>query len=441
MSLNSSSLTSWTLTNSSSSPCQWTGIECDEVGSIVEITLANSGVDGTLDSNNFTQSIHVEIGNLLELQFLCLYNNSLTELWLNYNCLKEVPPFISECPKLTFVDLSDNLITGQIPVQPLTSLQNLEYLNLTKNSFEGSIPAEGPIPSSVGNLQKLEKLVLKNAGINSTIPEELGFCTNLNFLDLSQNSLRELISLQLQINELSGFIPKEIGSLQKLNYLYLFDNQFSGPLPLEIGNLSNLLDLQLFNNLFTRPVPSTIANLSKLTKLGLQLNRNPPQEIGYLESLEEFDISANKLEGILTTSITNLEKVTVFYVSFNNFSGSIPKDFGPNFLRNISDFGIARLLRDGKSNWTAPVGSYGYMAPGDMLVKDVLDKRLGPPAAPIKQDLVLAVNLSLACINQNPSSRPTMYEVSTQLSDSAATYPSLYESSQMLTLQNLMNYV
>ncbi|KAI3923847.1 hypothetical protein MKW92_007819, partial [Papaver armeniacum] len=33
------------------------------------------------------------------------------------------------------------------------------------------------------------------------------------------------------------------------------------------------------------------------------------------------------------------------------------------FEAKVSDFGTARLLKQDESNWTAPVGSFGYIAP------------------------------------------------------------------------------
>ncbi|KAE9585524.1 putative protein kinase RLK-Pelle-LRR-XI-1 family [Lupinus albus] len=122
----------------------------------------------------------------------------------------------------------------------------------------------------------------------------------------------------------------------------------------------------------------------------------------------------------------------------------------------ISDFGTARLLQDGESNWTAPAGSYGYIAPElaftmkvtekcdvysfgivaleilvgkypnelllslesggfDQHLVDVLDKRLAPPASLSGQLLILVATLILKCIRENPLSRPTMNQVSQAL--------------------------
>jgi hypothetical protein len=41
------------------------------------------------------------------------------------------------------------------------------------------------------------------------------------------------------------------------------------------------------------------------------------------------------------------------------------------FEPKISDFGTARLLREGESNWTLPVGSYGYIAPGTFITHTI----------------------------------------------------------------------
>ncbi|CAK7349329.1 unnamed protein product [Dovyalis caffra] len=582
-SLNVPTLPSWTL-NSSSSPCKWTGIRCNEAGSIIEINLKYSGLDGTLDrfdfssfpnltslnlnlnnlvgdipagignatklisldlsSNNFTNPMPPEIGNLKDLQVLRLYNNSLTgpiphqlsnlqkmwlldltanylkdpdpvqfkgmasltELRLSYILLEAVPAFIAECPNLIFLDLSDNLITGQIPMPLLSRLKRVEFLNLTKNSVEGPLPTDignfrnlrhlrlgmnklngtipfeigllsnlevlelhengfdGPMPSSVGNLRKLRNLNLRLSGLNSSIPEELGLCTNLTYLELSSNSLigslplsmasltqirelgisdnklsgnihpsllsnwSELNSLQLQRNNFSGTVPPQIGTLHQLKLLYLFQNRLSGPVPPEIGNLSNLIELQLANNFFIGSIPPTIGNLSSLTKLSLsynKLNGTLPPELGKIKSLEELDLSENDLQGTLPSSITGLRNLNLFYVASNNFSGSIPEHFGPDFLRNAT-FSY--------NNFS------GKLPPGiwhDIPFSNILDERLTPPVGPIVQELVLATALALLCVKENPVSRPTMYQVSSELS--ASTCLHVPAPLRLLTLQNLMN--
>ena len=52
----------------------------------------------------------------------------------------------------------------------------------------------------------------------------------------------------------------------------------------------------------------------------------------------------------------------------------------------------------------------------DIQLKDILDQRLKPPRNQVAFKLVLSAKLALACLATNPKSRPTMQEVSKQLS-------------------------
>ncbi|CAJ1899847.1 unnamed protein product [Sphenostylis stenocarpa] len=443
-SLNSPLPPSW---NNSNNPCNWTGITCNNAGSVVEIKLPNSGLDGTLNrfdfsalsnlsnfnvslnnfvgeipagignatqlkvldlsSNNFTLSIPPEMGNLLQLQLLSLNNNSL---------LNQIPVQLSNLQNIWFLDLGANYLEDPDPIQfkgmasefdnsrhdtkPLrraNSRRNYEPFKpqtpkLGQNKLNGTIPKEigllpylevlelnqnsfqGPIPSSIGNLRNLRRLDVHNSGINSSIPAEIGFCTNLTYLDMSGNSLTgslplslasltrvrelaisfnhlsgelhpsllsswpELISLQLQLNDLSGRLPPEIDSLHNITLL-LFSNRFSGPIPPEIGKLSSLQHLDLSYSSYNGSIPPTIGNLHNLIKLNLasnQINGALPPEIVDLERLQVLDLSQNQLAGPLPSSITRLKNINLLYLHYNNFSGTIPEDFAPAFLSNVS---------------------------------------------------------------------------------------------------------
>ncbi|KAM1244219.1 hypothetical protein COP2_036662 [Malus domestica] len=157
----------------------------------------------------------------------------------------------------------------------------------------------------------------------------------------------------------------------------------------------------------------------------------------------------------------------------------LEQDFEPR----LSDFGTARLLSIDSSNWTNIVGSLGYMAPelayimqvtdkcdvysfgvvalevmmgrhpgdmlesqlsesstsmkgnADLLLKDVLDQRLEPPANELAKAVVLVMSISLACIRTRPELRPTMHFVSQNLS--AQSLPCLPEPFGMLTINKL----
>ncbi|XP_058073596.1 MDIS1-interacting receptor like kinase 2-like isoform X1 [Magnolia sinica] len=125
---------------------------------------------------------------------------------------------------------------------------------------------------------------------------------------------------------------------------------------------------------------------------------------------------------------------------------------------SVSDFGTARLLIPDSSNWTALVGTCGYIAPElaytmrvtekcdvysfgvvalevmmgshpgelisslssssrqDTLLKDMLDQRLSDPMADVAQEVLFVVSMALACIRPDPDTRPTMRRVAQELS-------------------------
>ncbi|CAK9154254.1 unnamed protein product [Ilex paraguariensis] len=128
----------------------------------------------------------------------------------------------------------------------------------------------------------------------------------------------------------------------------------------------------------------------------------------------------------------------------------------------VSDFGTAKLLKLDSSNWSALAGTYGYIAPelastlkvtekcdvysfgvltlevmkgnhpGDYItsflspsaeniqLKDVLDQRLPAPSLEVEEEVVVyIIELAKTCLHVDPKFRPTMYDVSQQLSTRA----------------------
>lgn len=152
----------------------------------------------------------------------------------------------------------------------------------------------------------------------------------------------------------------------------------------------------------------------------------------------------------------------------------------------LSDFGTARLLNPDSSNWTAVVGSYGYMAPelaqtmhvtdkcdvysfgvvtlevmmgrhpGELLnflssltkmsssdsqqffLTEILDQRLQPPTGQLAEEVVFIVTVALACVRSNPESRPTMRSIAQELS--ARTQAYLSEPLATITLSKLTGF-
>lgn len=75
----------------------------------------------------------------------------------------------------------------------------------------------------------------------------------------------------------------------------------------------------------------------------------------------------------------------------------------------------------------------------DQLLVEILDKRLTPPTGQVVEDLVLAASLALVCVNENPASRPTMHQVSSEFS--VRTYHRQLAYFNRLKLQNVIDIV
>ena len=202
---------------------------------------------------------------------------------------------------MTFLGLSDNQLTGNIPSE-IGQLQKLTSLGLYNNQLTENIPTE------IGQLQELTSLGLYNNQLTGNIPTEIG-------------QLQELTSLGLYNNQLTENIPSEIGQLQELTSLSLSDNQLTGNIPSEIGQLQKLTSLGLYNNQLTENIPTEIGQLQELTYLGLynnQLTGNIPTEIGQLNELTRLDLSNNQLTGNIPTEIGQLQELTELFLGYNS---------------------------------------------------------------------------------------------------------------------------
>ncbi|MBA0778541.1 hypothetical protein Gotri_006392, partial [Gossypium trilobum] len=245
-----------------------------------------------LSSNNLSDML----SKLTSLEFLDVSSNSLLSLSTSGNdvnssfpqlatvifsgcSVRQFPNFF-RTSKLTFLDLSNNVISGGISKWEaegweglvsldlshnfLTALEqfpgnNLGYLNLRSNLLQGPILStclNPQIPSS----KKLSVIIISKNKLTGNIPSSICNLSSLDVLDLSENSL-------------SGTISDCFGNLRSLEFLNLQMNNFYGKIPDSFVNKSELSHLLLNDNQLEGLVPPSLANSISLEVLNLGKNR------------------------------------------------------------------------------------------------------------------------------------------------------------------------
>ena len=281
--------------------------------------------------------------------------------------------------RVVALNLSDNNLTGAVPLEQLEQLDALESLKLSDNDLIGSIPPEmgdltslrelwlsdnnlsGPLPPTLGRLRRLQSLRLSLNNLSGSIPPELGDLAILWELYLSDNNLSGSIPSQLgqlawlqrlglSDNNLSGPIPTELGNLTSLGELALYDNNLTGPIPPELGDLASLRSLALGGNNLTGPIPPELGQLASLRQLSLYDNNliGPiPAALGDLASLWSLVLSGNNLTGVIPPEFADLDSLRQLSLSDNNLIGPIPAALG--------DFVSLESLLLGYNNLTGPI--------------------------------------------------------------------------------------
>jgi Leucine-rich repeat (LRR) protein len=336
-----------------------------ELTGLVTLNLQNTSVSGgfpsflynctaltrlDLSANNLAGDLPADIGRLgSNLTYLALDNNLFTG---------EVPPALSALKNLTVLNLNSNQLTGTVPPE-LGELTALQTLKLELNQF-----GPGKLPESFKNLTKLETVWLASSGLTGEFP---GFVTGMSemvWLDLSNNSFTGsippaiwnlpklqvlylysnnlagnvvidgaigatgLIEIDISYNELTGAIPEKFGSLTKLKNLNLNTNSFSGEIPASLARLPSLVFLWLFHNNLTGSLPAELGMHSPVLR-DIQVDDNDlsgPIPAGVCQNRGLWIISAsnNSLNGSIPASLASCPALISLQLQHNKLSGEVP---------------------------------------------------------------------------------------------------------------------
>jgi Leucine-rich repeat (LRR) protein len=260
---------------------------------------------------------------------------------IEFNMTGVLPFSMGNLINLTHLHIVSNKIEGEIPTT-LGLLTNMEIFTISVNRN-----LSGPIPSELGNLNKVRFFNLENNKLTSTLPPSLSQFSELIVFFVDSNMITGTLPnsysnmLQLQIfdvsnNKLTGTVPSLYSNLQNLSALDLRINQFSQSIPSSLAALTNLIYFALDNNKLTNSIPNELYNLVNLNYLYFHdnlLSGTINDCISNLNQLQYLQLQNNKLTGSLSSNICLITTLIYIDVSYNNLTGSIPSSF--SLLSNL----------------------------------------------------------------------------------------------------------
>ncbi|KAL3833895.1 hypothetical protein ACJIZ3_008631 [Penstemon smallii] len=263
---------------------------------------------------------------------------SMSYSWLNNTNLQHAC-INSSLSNVQYLDLSDNSFYGEFPCF-LHNMTSLRYLDLSSNNY-----------NSCGlNLPILRNLVQINVGYNSlnhNVDWINGFLSNkcqLKSLKLGRNQFygeistlfqnlsgcwrHNLETLHLSSNKFYGHLPEALGGLKKLTYLGLSNNAINGSIPTSLGTLSALSMLDLSYNKLSGSIPSSLGNLSTLRTMDLfdnYLSGPIPSRLGNLRELRELSLGGDnsQLSGRIPLSLGQLSNLEILYLSSTTLDSTL----------------------------------------------------------------------------------------------------------------------
>ncbi|XP_062113843.1 receptor-like protein EIX2 [Humulus lupulus] len=335
-------------------------------GNMVSLTYLD------LSFNQLENSIPNDFGNMTALESIDLtFNNlrgeitrfivketqllSLTELWLQSNQLHGlVPESISSLSNLEILDLSVNSFEGVISEAHFSNLSMLYHLDLSSNKHLQFNVSSDWIPPFT-----LQKLGLRSCELGTQFPKWLKTQNSLWQIDISSSGISQSIPkwfwnlttslsfVNVSNNQISGAIEEFHPSEMRFDDVDLSSNLFHGPVPMFLFRVRTLY---LSKNKF-----SSLNSMCKITYHYLnildisdnQLIGDLPNCLSKLKDIEYLILSNNKLSGEIPSSIGNLSLIKSLHLSNNNFSGKLPS--------SMEKCGELQALDVGQNRFMGPI--------------------------------------------------------------------------------------
>lgn len=333
--------------SSSSDCCSWKGVTCDPPALKLNDSNGFSRVVALeLPGERLRGNVSESLADLVQLRTLNLSANFFTS---------SLPVNLFSLQSLEVVDLSSNLLFGYVPFNITSS--SITFLDISRNILIGDID-----PGFCQIAKQIQVLKLSSNRFHGKVLPGFGNCSSLEQLSLASNFL-------------SGDLPQDLFAMSKLKVLDLHDNGFSGELSFQLGNLSNLVYLDISSNQFSRLLPDVFFNLRMLEQFAASSNNFTgvlPVSLGNSPSISSLSLDNNSLSGSIDVincsamvslaylnlgsnrfigqigSLSSCHQLRIVNLGKNRFEGDFPESF--KNLKSLSHFSISR---NGISNLSA----------------------------------------------------------------------------------------
>jgi Leucine-rich repeat (LRR) protein len=195
--------------------------------------------------------------------------------------------FLSNFSRIALVDLyfKSTAFAGDIPRLP----SGIEEFDASFSLISGGLVAE-----NFQGLNSLEYLVLSGNALNSTVPSVLATLPNLEFLYLSDAFI-------------SGDLSYMEGMESMIEHWIDLNPDFGGPIPAFVGNILSLASLSVTQTNMVGTLPSQLNQLFNMETMwfyGNSITGSIPSEYGdTLTKMKVFRVEENALTGAVPSSL------------------------------------------------------------------------------------------------------------------------------------------
>ncbi|CAL2239659.1 unnamed protein product [Prunus armeniaca] len=359
---------------------KWLQTQNDSYG----LDISNAGISDILPSWFWSNFRNAKVINLSQNLIRGIFTNLTVEfahykeLHLSSNQIEG--PIPSTLSQASYLDLSNNKISGSLSFLCASADMILAYLNLSSNSFAGELPDcwshlenlvmldlsnntfSGKIPMTIGSLFQMQTLKLRSNRFVGELPSSLKNCTSLEVIDLGDNKL-------------SGPIPTWLGvSFKNLVILMFSNNHFNGSMPSKLCHLTYIKIMDFSMNNISGSIPKCLNHLTTLSQKGnpsissthtYEIHRddetfgstNYEDDASFiwkgrmqtyksiLGLVKRIDLSSNRLTGEIPSEITHLVGLISLNLSRNQLTGQITPEIGN--LQSLDSLDLSRNHIDG----------------------------------------------------------------------------------------------